>query len=226
MKKTTIPSPRRRSALSRDHIVAAAIELLDAHGESGLTFQALSKRLATGPGAIYWHVADKSDLLSAACDAVISPLFHRLSADATPREAIHAASSMLFDTIDSHPWVGSVLTSLPGRMPMVRVLECLGKQVTALGVSPNDQWTHVSTLLMYILGVAGQNAANAKLAMEMNLNRSEFLDDVSAAWSKLPEEDYPFTRRMAERVRTHDDREDFLTGVDLIVRGALPTART
>ncbi|HEY0255414.1 MAG TPA: TetR family transcriptional regulator, partial [Kofleriaceae bacterium] len=63
---------RREDALSRDRIVDAAIELLDEAGETGLTFRALAARLATGPGAIYWHVADKTALLVAACDAIVA----------------------------------------------------------------------------------------------------------------------------------------------------------
>ena len=67
------PNPQRREdSLSRERIIDAAIELLDASGEAGLTFRALAERLATGPGAIYWHVADKSDLLTAACDALMA----------------------------------------------------------------------------------------------------------------------------------------------------------
>ncbi|GAA1938738.1 hypothetical protein GCM10009754_02190 [Amycolatopsis minnesotensis] len=41
------------------------MELLDAGGEGGLTFRALTERLATGPGAIYWHAANKGELLGA-----------------------------------------------------------------------------------------------------------------------------------------------------------------
>ena len=63
---------RREESLSRDRIIEASIELLDSSGEGGLTFRILSERLATGPGAIYWHIANKSDLLTAACDAVVA----------------------------------------------------------------------------------------------------------------------------------------------------------
>ncbi len=43
-------SPQRReSSLSREQIIEASIEILDNAGESGLTFRALSQRLATGP---------------------------------------------------------------------------------------------------------------------------------------------------------------------------------
>src|SRR5579859_7821537 len=42
---------RRTDALSKERIVEAAIEILDADGENALTFRALSARLATGAGA-------------------------------------------------------------------------------------------------------------------------------------------------------------------------------
>lgn len=58
-------------ALTRERIVEAAIGILDAHGEGALTFRALAALLATGSGAIYWHVADKHDLLAAAADHVV-----------------------------------------------------------------------------------------------------------------------------------------------------------
>src|SRR3954467_13184410 len=48
-------SERRTDALSKERIVETAIEILDAEGENALTFRALTTRLATGAGAIYWH---------------------------------------------------------------------------------------------------------------------------------------------------------------------------
>src|ERR1700744_1302650 len=68
---------RRADALSKERIVEATIELLDAEGEEALTFRALAARLATGSGAIYWHVADKQALLAAATDQVIGRVMAR-----------------------------------------------------------------------------------------------------------------------------------------------------
>ena len=82
VKKTGSPQ-RREDSLSRDRIVEASIALLDSAGEGGLTFRALSERLATGPGAIYWHVANKGDLLVAACDAVIAGVMAAVTAEVT-----------------------------------------------------------------------------------------------------------------------------------------------
>jgi AcrR family transcriptional regulator len=218
VKKTRTPQ-RREESLSRDRIIDESIALLDSSGERGLTFRALSERLATGPGAIYWHIDDKSDLLTAACDAIIARTMSAPMVSTTPKAAIRALALGMFDTIDAHPWVGSALTRAPGQLPMVRILEGIGQQVRALGVPDNTQWPVVSALLSYILGVSGQNAANAHLARQSGADRGNFLDEVAAMWSELDPDEYPFTRSVAGQLRAHDDRVDFLAGIDLILRG-------
>ena len=102
---------------------------------------------------------------------------------------------------------------------MVRILERIGQQVRALGVPDEEQWATVGALLNYILGVGGQNAANGQLARTRGIDRSDFLEAVATAWSQLDPDEYPFTRSVAGQLRTHDDRMDFLAGIDLILRG-------
>jgi len=212
-------SQRREESLTRESIIEASIELLDSNGESGLTFRALSEQLATGPGAIYWHIANKSDLLNAACDAIVARTMNAPIVSATPEATIRALALGVFDAIDAHPWVGSALTRVPGHLPMVRVLERIGQQVRALGVPDDQQWEAVSALMAYILGVSGQNAANGQLARTRGLDRSDFLEKLSTVWLQLDPEEYPFARSVAKQMRDHDDRVDFLAGIDVILRG-------
>src|ERR1700733_8412005 len=102
---------RRTEALSRDVIVQAATEILDAEGEDALTLRALTVRLATGYGAIYHHVADRDDLLAAATDPLIARIVTALDPGPGPgpRPALRALASGLFDAIVAHPWVGAQL---------------------------------------------------------------------------------------------------------------------
>lgn len=219
MVKKAPSSQRRDTSLSRDSIIEASIALLDASGEGGLTFRSLSERLATGPGAIYWHIANKSDLLGAACATIVARTVEASVVGTTPEATIRALALGMFDAIDAHPWVGSALTRAPGQLPMVRILERLGQQVRALGVPDDEQWATVSALLSYILGVGGQNAANAQFAQTQGVDRSDFLEAVAATWSQLDPDEYPFARSVAGQLSTHDDRMDFLAGIDLILRG-------
>src|ERR1700729_1452604 len=91
---------RRADALSKERIVEAAIEILDAAGESALTFRALAARLATGSGAIYHHVPGKDELLTAATDEIITRALTGAAGAGEPRAAIRATALGVFDAID------------------------------------------------------------------------------------------------------------------------------
>lgn len=219
MPKNTRRTQRGEESLSRARIIDASIALLDASGEGGLTFRALSERLGTGAGAIYWHIANKEDLLDAACDALVADTMSRAVGGTTPRETIRAIGLGLFDAIDDHPWVGAQLARAPAHMPMVRILEGIGSQVAAMGLRGTALWMGGSALLHYILGVAGQNAANRSFAQARGLVRDDYLEAVGNEWSRLDPDAYPFTRSIAARLHEHDDRADFLGGIDLILDG-------
>ncbi|NVI82744.1 TetR/AcrR family transcriptional regulator [Janthinobacterium sp. BJB401] len=219
MPKTVANPPRRADSLTRDTIIDAAIALLDTAGEGGLTFRALATRLATGAGAIYWHVADKDDLFTASSDAIVARAMDSASHGDTPQAGIRAVALAMFEAMDAHPWLGSALSRAPGQLPTVRILERLGRQVDALGVPQEKQWLAACTLLNYLLGVSGQNAANAVIARDQGQERAHFLDTLAGAWSRLDAQAFPFARKVAGQLRAHDDREDFLAGIDLIVHG-------
>ncbi|WP_240434875.1 TetR/AcrR family transcriptional regulator [Streptomyces sp. YIM 130001] len=214
---------RRTEPLSRERIVDTAVGLLDTAGESGLTFRALSERLATGPGAIYWHVAGKSELLAAATDRVVSRALTE-GPDGSP-DGIHDVALGLFDAIEEHPWlIGQLTTQLshhPTGPVTTRIFEATGRQVSALGAPASSWFTATSALMHYILGAAGQNAANAARAraLDPEADRTAYLDTVAGAWKQLSPDDHPFTRAVADQGLEHDDRTQFLAGIDLIIAG-------
>ena len=212
-------APRRTEALSRDVIVKAAVDILDAEGEDALTLRALTVRLATGYGAIYHHVADRNDLLAAAADHVIARVVAGLAAGAEPRQALRAMALGLFDAIDAHPWAGTQLTREPWRPALLDLYESISGQLQALGVPPRALPNSAGVLVNYILGVAGQNAANARALAESKMDRSAFLAAVAAQWARLDPARYPSLRKAGTQLREHDDREQFLAGIDLILAG-------
>ena len=218
MATQTQRTKRRTDALSKERIVEAAIEILDADGESALTFRALAARLATGPGAIYWHVASKNELLAAATDNVIARVMTDVVSGAEPRETIRAIALGVFDAIDTHPWVGTQLSGEPWQSAILQILEGVGGQLQALGVPERAQFDCASALVNYILGLAGQYAAAARL-LPPERDRSAFLATVAARWAQLDPAEYPFVHQVATQLPEHDDREQFLAGIDLILAG-------
>ena len=193
--------------------------LLDAHGEDGLTFRRLASVLKTGAGAIFHHVTNKSELLTAATEAVLDAAWAAgIADDVTEEDAVRGVALAVFDAIDAHPWVGTQLSRTPSQPAMLQIFELIGRHVQSLGVPAGAEFTSVSALTNYILGVGGLNAANARIA-EHGTNRNDFLASTAATWANLDPDEYPFTRDLAEQLRDHDDRVQFLDGIDLILGG-------
>lgn len=196
-----------------------ATEILDAEGEDALTLRALTVRLSTGYGAIYHHVADRNDLLAAATDHVIGRIMTDLVADAEPHQALRAIALGLFDAIDAHPWVGAQLTREPWRPALMDVYEGVARQLQALKVAPRALPDSAGVLVNYIVGVAAQNAANARALANSKMDRSTFLATVAAQWAQLDPAKYPTMHKAGKHLREHDDRVQFLAGIDVILAG-------
>lgn len=216
-------SDKRADALSKERIVEAAIEILDRDGERALTFRALAARLSTGSGALYWHVADKDALLAAASDAVVGRVMAKVESGAEPREAIRAIALGIFDAIDAHPWVGQHLSREPGQPATLQLFESIGGRLRPLGVPERARFDAWSALVNYILGAARQNAENAR-GHSGEPDRTTLLASMAARWAQLDADRHPFLRQVAAQLAHHDDRAQFLAGIDLILAGVV-TAR-
>ncbi|MFE5190250.1 TetR/AcrR family transcriptional regulator [Streptomyces sp. NPDC056628] len=213
-------APRRADSLSRELIVQAAIEMLDSGGEKALTLRALTVRLSTGYGAIYHHVKDKSDLLATAADEVITGVMSGAVTDADPHAALRALTLGLFDAIDAHPWVGAEFSRQPWRPVLLDFYEGVGRLLDALGVPEKARFDVAGALVNYVLGVAAHNAANARLrAGSSDPDRETFLENAATQWAQVDPGRYPFVHAAATHLGEHDDREQFLVGVDIFLAG-------
>jgi AcrR family transcriptional regulator len=77
---TPIPDPpwwdspnkvESRSALTREAIVSAAVKVLDEVGLDGLSMRRVAEELGTGAASLYWHVADKEQLIHLVLDRIM-----------------------------------------------------------------------------------------------------------------------------------------------------------
>ena len=81
---TASPRVTTRPPLTREAIVAAAIELADTDGLEAVSMRRLGQRLAVDPMSLYNHVGDKDDLLDAMADAVVATIDLRPMGGAWP----------------------------------------------------------------------------------------------------------------------------------------------
>ncbi len=176
---------RREDALSRERIVDAAIELLDADGEDGLTFRALATRLATGPGAIYWHVTNKGELLVAATDAVVARAMGEVArlGHAARSDPSHRARRVRRRSRRIRGWARSSLANSVGDGDAADLRAPRPPGRGAGRSAGGAQFTAASTLLSYVIGVSLQNAAASQFArreLAPSTNRVDFLEAAAA----------------------------------------------
>jgi len=216
MAEATTKAPRRSDALSKERIVAAAVEILDAGGEAELTVRGLTAHLATGRGAVYHHVSGKHDLLAAATDRVISEVTSGARSEEEASEAIRALALGIFDAIDAHPWVGTELSRNPMQPAVLRIWTSIGVQLQRLGLEPDALPAAGSALVAYVLGSTAQYVAGPRRATS-EVDRQAFLEKVADQWRTHAPQAH--VTEAAAALVEHDDREQFLEGVDIVLAG-------
>lgn len=207
---------RRSDALSKERIVAAAVEILDAGGEAELTVRGLTAHLATGRGAVYHHVSGKDDLLAAATDLVISEVTDGAGSDDEAGAAIRTLALGIFDAVDAHPWVGTELSRNPTQPAVLRIWTSVGVQLQRLGLEPDAIPAAGLALVGYVLGSTAQHVAGPRKATS-EADRQAHLAKVADAWQA--HDPQALATDAAAALVEHDDREQFLEGVDIFLAG-------
>jgi AcrR family transcriptional regulator len=96
--------------LSRDVILAAAIELADADGLESLTMRRLAGNLGVEAMSLYNHVASKDELLDGMTDLVASEI-EVPDSDIDWKTAIRRSAVSAHEVFRRHPWASGLMES-------------------------------------------------------------------------------------------------------------------
>ena len=155
--------PRSRPGqptLSREQIVRAALELLDAEGTEGLSMRRLAAKLGSGATSLYWYVANKDELLDLVLDEVMAEVRPSGPVEGDWRDEARALVHALRDTILRHPWLSTVLGMRPAIGPKAaEVSERVIAFLTRAGFEGLELAYANSTLMSHAIGAASMQAA-------------------------------------------------------------------
>ena len=206
-----VQEPSGESPLSRERIVATAVELLDAEGLDGLTMRRLADRLGSGVMSLYWHVDNKEDVFDLSLDSVLD--YRGPSQTAEPPDWREDVVHMLEDWRASmlhHPWSASLLPRRALGPNMLGRLELLGKTLSAAGVADADLNVAIWSLWNYVMGATVTRAS---------FDLSD--DDRAAARQRLLTERYPTIER--SHLLLDDDWDGaFRKGLGFLLDGLTP----
>jgi TetR/AcrR family transcriptional regulator, tetracycline repressor protein len=140
--------------LHKCDVVQAATALLDSYGIADLTMRRLARELDVSPGALYWHFANKQQLLGAVADRILEPALAEPAATSWQGDITHGCQR-LRDALLSHS-DGAELVSASFAAghseAMVQLLARLANAATAAGVQPAQAELAARTVVYYVLG--------------------------------------------------------------------------
>ena len=138
--------------LHKRDVVDAATTILDNYGIADLTMRRLARELDVSPGALYWHFANKQQLLGAIADRILEPIGE---APGGWRDRVSGIGGRLRDALLSHT-DGAELVSASFAAGQSRVAASLVSRLadaaTDGGVDPMHAELAARTLVYYVLG--------------------------------------------------------------------------
>jgi TetR/AcrR family tetracycline transcriptional repressor len=164
--------------LHKRTLVDKAIEILDNFGLADLTMRRLARELDVTPGALYWHFANKQELLGAVADEILAGVV-------TPAEGldwrmrITALCGSLRDALLSHTDGAELVAatfSAGQSQAVTSLLARLADAAAAAGTTATHARLAARTILHYVLGFTGDeqsrlqwDAAGAALPSEQSV---------------------------------------------------------
>ncbi|MFD8528683.1 TetR/AcrR family transcriptional regulator C-terminal domain-containing protein [Streptosporangium canum] len=193
--------PAKSTTLSRDQIVRAAMELLDAEGMEALSMRRLGARLGSGATSIYWHVANKDELLELVMDEVFGTVALPVPDVTGWRDAASVFAYGLRAALFDHPWSAALIGTRPSIGPNAMELSArLLKTFSLAGFEGMALDYASSTLMAYVLGATTPEIAWRAAMAGAELNDEGLMAGVKSAVDRAAA-DYP---ELAERYAEYD----------------------
>ena len=200
-----------RIPLSRDRILAAAVELADTDGVDAVSMRKLAASLGFEAMSLYNHVANKDDLMTGMVDWIAGDMAHR-DAHRPWKAAVRDMSTSAHDVLVEHRWAAPLWSrTIPGPNRL-QLMEDLLAAFRIGGFSPRLAHFGFHAVTMHVVGFTLQQLNYA--------DTNSATDDAATAFiATLDPERFPY---MIEHVEYHihdDEGGDFEFILDLILDG-------
>ncbi|MFJ4771519.1 TetR/AcrR family transcriptional regulator C-terminal domain-containing protein [Streptomyces uncialis] len=225
--------PRREQpALSREHIVAEAVRLLDAEGIEALGMRRLGTRLGAGATSPYRHVTNRDELIELVVDEVYGKILvpdtdgpADTDDPAHWRESAVVCADSVRAMILRHPRVASVFSQvgLPYLGPhAMRLNDRMLALFEAAGFDVEEAGQAIATVMAYVIGTGTSEAAWLTMVARNGEDEERWaarlqpaIDVASADYPRLRRQPRPSGARSLAEIRD----TNFRYGLDRVLDG-------
>ena len=227
------PPPRGRTAgdaaangsgkITREVVLAAALEIIDADGADALSMRRLARALDRDPMILYRHAPNKAALLDGVAEIVLAQLKVDPS-DPDWAGQLRAVARDYRRLALAHPHVVPLLVTRPLATPLglrppgtLRPLEDILTLLTRAGFSGPDALHIYRALFGFLHG----HVLNE--LQELIENPDETDDLLRLGLHRLPIGEFPLLRSLAPVLASYDGAAELERGLDILLTGLTAT---
>ncbi len=211
-----------RQALTRERIVATAIEFVDEHGLAALTMRGLGKELGVEAMSLYRHVNGREDLLEGIVDQLVGHLHLRPdSGELGPTDGwqaylqwlAHGVRSLVVEHPKVFPLVATRHPAAPWLRPPLRSLRVVEEFLTTLierGFSDERSVMAYRAFTSFLLGhlLLEASVLGARTGpVEVSLDEGD--SDIPNADQAVELKEYPHLQRLESMLSEDHARAEF-----------------
>jgi AcrR family transcriptional regulator len=209
--------------ITREVVLATALEIIDRDGIDGLSMRRLARALRRDPMTLYRHAPNKAALLDGVAESVLA----QLKVDATDRDWAAQLRTIARDyrrLALAHPHVVPLLVTRPLATPLglrphgtLRPLERVLTLLTRAGFSGPDALHIYRAVFGFLHGHVLEEL------QELVENPHETDDLLRLGLHRLPIREFPVLRSLARVLASYDGAAELERGLDMLLTGLTTT---
>ena len=209
----------RRARLTREAVLSAALELVDAEGLDALTMRRLGQELGRDPMGLYRYAANRADLLDGITELVLTELTihpHDPDWQAQLRRIAHDLRLLAL----RHPNVVPLLVTRPLSTPLglrplgtLRPLEQILSLLADAGFGPEDSLHIYRAYYGFLYG----HILNELQEFTVDAEENEAL--LRLGLHRLPAKEFPRLHALAPDLANYDGAAELDQGLNILLSG-------
>jgi AcrR family transcriptional regulator len=212
-----LSEPRRRGVprpqLSREAVVTAALQVLEAEGGEALTMRRVAEQIGASASSLYGYVANKEELVQLVLDRIFEEV--HVPPTGSWQETLRQLGRAILAAYRRHRGVAALTL---GRVAVTPSMLAMGERVLAELRSaglPDEVAVFVGDLAGLYVGATAYELDVTPLAGR----EQDFLAQFTAWVKSLPADKFPNTVALADKAVRGSADDRFEWGMDVIIRG-------
>ncbi|WP_370144467.1 TetR/AcrR family transcriptional regulator [Streptacidiphilus sp. EB129] len=216
------PAPRSRRerpakpALTRDGIIATAVDVMRAEGLDRVTMRRLSQELDTGPASFYVYFRNTAELHAGILDELLAEVdLNPARTDGPWRDRVAAVLTSYLAVLIEHPSLArSALVARPSGAHYLDLVEVLLALMSEGKVAPERAAWAVDLLLQYATATAAEQSAHRR-----SIDSQDEWDALAAALHGASPERHPHIAALGDDLLSGTSRARLTWGFQVLIAG-------